>query len=579
MPSLPLFRRVLLLLVLCPLATAGTQAQTVPEPGEIVINEIYYDPPDEQAEFIELYNRSDGTFDLSVLLFSDSNRDLTPVTDAPTPLPPGGYAVLTRDSAAFKAAFPGAAFTEPESWHVLNNGGDTVLLYGPDSTEIDAVPYEPGWGGDDNFSSLERIDPAGPSGSAFNFGSSTDPRGATPGARNSLFDPDETGPQVLFVEQAAPAAADVFFDEPVADPAPPAFTLQDDRSPERLEVRTDGTRARLFFAGALGGPSLTVEGVRDRTGNAAPPQTVPLAYLAQPDQLIINEIMYDPLADDFDGRPNQPEYFELYNRTERSLTLRRHYWTDRPDERSEADTMRLGSSFLAVPPGGYALVFARSDDTALQEAFPEIDFAATDSLALAPISSGSLGLLNSGDLIALHRPDDTRLDAVAYDPDWHSPSLRDAKGVSLERLDPAGSSGSARNWTSSVAEAGGTPGRPNATALPETAPPAEPGLAVEPSPFSPDGDGFEDRAVISYTLTEPATLVRVRIFDSYGRHVRTLEEARLAGTTGQLVWDGLDDDRHSLRIGIYIVLLEAVHAESGAARVLKAPVVLARPLD
>ncbi len=555
------------------------QAQTAPQPGEIVINEIYYDPPDEQAEFVELYNRSDRAFDLRLLSFSDSNRDTTALAEAAHVLPPGGYAVLARDGAAFAAAFPDAAFIVPPTWHVLNNGGDAVILYGLDGAEIDAVPYAPGWGGSDNFASLERIDPAGPSDSAFNFGSSADPRGATPGARNSLFDPDETGPHVLFVEEAGPAAADVFFDEPVADPAPSHFALQGGRTPEHVHVLDDGTRVRLVFSEALGGPSLAVEGVRDRTGNAAPPQTVPLAYRARPGQLVVNEIMFAPLADDFDERPNQPEYVELLNTSARALSLRGLYWTDAPDERGEADTLRLGQALRAAPPGGYALAFADADDTALRGAFPETDFDAA-GVALLPVDRSSLGLLNSGDLIALYHVGGQRLDSVRYDPDWHAPGLRDATGVALERLAPELPSSQAASWTSSVAEAGGTPGRPNSVALPPEAPPAaEPSLAADPSPFSPDGDGFEDVTRLRFTLGRPATLIRARIFDSYGRHVRTLEEARLAGRSGSLAWDGRGDAGHVLRVGVYVVLLEAFDAESGAARALKAPVVLARPLD
>ena len=62
--------------------------------------------------------------------------------------------------------------------------------------EIDAVPYQPGWGGAD--ASLERRDPLGPSDRASNFGTST--AGATPGAQNTLFAPDQSAPTVASAE-------------------------------------------------------------------------------------------------------------------------------------------------------------------------------------------------------------------------------------------------------------------------------------------------------------------------------------------------------------------------------------------
>jgi hypothetical protein len=51
------------------------------------------------------------------------------------------------------------------------------------------------------------------------------------------------------------------------------------------------------------------------------------------------------------------------------------------------------------------------------------------------------------------------------------------------------------------------------------------------------------------------------------------------GRTGSLVWDGRGDDGARLRIGIYVILFEAVRAEGGTVARFKEPVVLARPLD
>jgi hypothetical protein len=41
------------------------------------------------------------------------------------------------------------------------------------------------------------------------------------------------------------------------------------------------------------------------------------------------------------------------------------------------------------------------------------------------------------------------------------------------------------------------------------------------------------------------------------------------------VWDGRDDERVRGRMGIYVVLLEAVNQKSGEAITAKSPVVLA----
>ena len=54
---------------------------------------------------------------------------------------------------------------------------------------------------------------------------------------------------------------------------------------------------------------------------------------------------------------------------------------------------------------------------------------------------------------------------------------------------------------------------------------------------------------------------------------------RLVGHSGQLLWDGFDDAGRALRIGIYVILFEALDTAGGTTLVFKEPVVLARPLD
>ncbi|NBC15733.1 MAG: hypothetical protein GVY18_00280 [Bacteroidetes bacterium] len=550
-----------------------------PDPQDVVVNEILYDPPEADLEFVELLNRSDETFDLRRFALADNRGDPVSLTDAPTPLDPGAYAVLVQDAEAFRQAFPDVAVIEPPSWPTLNNGGDAVVL-SVDGSAIDSVNYAPSWGGDGV--ALERIDPAGASNNRFNWASSTADAGGTPGAQNSQFAPDLAPPRPIFAEQTDEDEVEVFFDEPL-DPTSVTsddFQLADGRTPRLAFLQGENTSVLLRFDGTLSGVTLTVQDVRDLKGNALDEAAVPLAYRPTPGALLLNEIMYDPLADPNDGLPDQPEYVEFVNASAQPLSLRGLYWTDVPDETGEADTLRLGMAFRRVAPDSFAVAFANGDatedQTTLQAAFPALAF---DADALLPQDRTTLGLVNGGDLIRLHRADDAVLDEAFYDPDWHNPNLRDAAGVALERVSPTAPTDDAATWNSSVADAGGTPGRTNTVALPPSPDQADTGVTIAPSPFSPDGDGFEDQTRIQFTLSSTVTLVRARLYDARGRHVRTLEQARLAGRTGELVWDGLDDDGNDLRMGIYVVLLEAIDTNGGTTDAFKEPVVLARPLD
>jgi hypothetical protein len=572
-------RRLLGLLLAVLLFPRPAAAQ--PAPGAVVINEILYAPSPSDNEFIELYNRSDTAVALQALSFADANRTFDPVTAADTALAPGAYAVLVRTPSAFADAFPSASFFAPSGWDALNNGGDTVVLrHSPSGTALDSVPYDPSWGGGDGRA-LERIDPRGPSNRASNFTSSAAPAGATPGVRNSQFARDTQPPRPAFAEQSDSLAATVVFDEPVAAASihPGAFGLGE--TPIVQATPRTARLVRLSLAEPPTASALVVRDVRDLVGNRLDEARVPFAHRPHPGALVVNEILFDPLADDFDERPNQVEYVELHNRTDVPLTLNGILLTDRPTEAGVADTLRAGRQ-RAVLPGGFAVVAAapngaeRAQQSQLAAAFPEAPLSA-DATAYLPVDAVRLGLRNGGDRIRVHRRDRAVVATVDYVPDWHSPGLADPKGTALERLSPSGRANVAGNWTSSPSPNGGTPGAPNAASLPppETAPAAA-GLRIRPDPFSLERDGATR---IQFSLDAVPGLVRVRIYDAQGRKVRTLEQARLAGRSGEVVWNGRDDAGNRVRIGPYVVLFEAVRAEGGTATQLTETVVVARPLN
>ncbi len=76
-------------------------------------------------------------------------------------------------------------------------------------------------------------------------------------------------------------------------------------------------------------------------------------------------------------------------------------------------------------------------------------------------------------------------------------------------------------------------------------------LAVEPNPFTPNGDSFNDQVgfqVTEFGLFDPI----LRIFSFEGRLIRT--EAELID--GLLVWDGRDDVGRDQRPGVYLFTVE-----------------------
>jgi len=81
--------------------------------------------------------------------------------------------------------------------------------------------------------------------------------------------------------------------------------------------------------------------------------------------------------------------------------------------------------------------------------------------------------------------------------------------------------------------------------------------------------------IIRYEVPAGASTFSLRIFDIDGRLIRRLATNELTGPTGNIVWDGLDDQKRKARIGMYVVLLEIFGTNGEVIGARKGVVVLA----
>lgn len=286
---------------------------------------------------------------------------------------------------------------------------------------------------------------------------------------------------------------------------------------------------------------------------------------AEPKTLVINEIMYDPLV-------GQNEWIELYHRGSTPADIARWKFSDRPTA-SGSNTFVIASAPAVIQPRDFVVIAA---DSAIFTQFAYLASAPPNIHLFILNRNSGFGLNNDGDDIFLRDATGRTIDSVSYSPGWHHPDVIDAKGRSLERINPEIDSNDRRNWSTSPAAPGGTPGRINGiytTSLPTNA-----SISVSPNPFSPDGDGFEDFCIIRYNLPLPTSLIRITIFDIKGRMLRTLANSELSGAQGGIIWDGLDDAKERVRIGPYIVFVEAIDGQAGILATGKAVVVVATKL-
>ncbi len=89
-------------------------------------------------------------------------------------------------------------------------------------------------------------------------------------------------------------------------------------------------------------------------------------------------------------------------------------------------------------------------------------------------------------------------------------------------------------------------------------------VEVVPNPFSPNGDGVNDQAQISYTLLRLTDVVplETEIYTLVGNRVRTLGTGQGGSALYQTAWDGRDDQGELVAPGLYIYRV-AVEAGSG----------------
>ncbi|MEE9224896.1 MAG: lamin tail domain-containing protein [Bacteroidota bacterium] len=558
-------------------------------PRTIVVNEILYAAGTGQPEWVELLNTSE--YAVSLNGWTLANHIATrryKIEGSDRILEPQVHMVITKDSSAFSTAHPHVTGTVLEVTRLptffLGNSGDAVILRDDRGFTIDSVAFLASWGGAQGRS-LERIDALASSTDSSNWGTSVDSLGSTPTRKNSLV-PLDVDLAIRTVQMNPPFPSingDVSFlvtVQNVGFQTINSFEVQlavdenRDTLVQELEVRrsvaTDHALARRdsFVVLLEYGPVKPEESRLIVVLNAAGDQDLRnnvmvqfLHFRYRDRSVVINEIMYDPL-------PGGAEYVEIFNRSSYDISLQGWTVSGRPNLKGNVNLFPLSSSVLILPSGAYAVL---ASDSSVFASFPELREMAGTELVL--FRGSGLSLNNDGDAIILKDMGGYTIDSVSYLPQWHNPEVIDGTGRALERIHPEAGSNDSRNWSTSADRRGGTPRRQNSIFASFIS--SDTRVSFSPNPFSPDGDGFEDFTVMHYNLPLTAATIQVKIYDSLGRLVRILSHGEPSGSQGDLIWDGLDDERQRLRMGIYIVLLEALDSVGGELETAKAVVVLA----
>ena len=275
------------------------------------------------------------------------------------------------------------------------------------------------------------------------------------------------------------------------------------------------------------------------------------SIIVEPGEFIFNELLPNPFA-------GGAEYIELYNRSDRSLPVSGLSVAVCKTDGTLNTRYPLSSITSMIEPDGYALLTKNLSGVT--------DFYMIQSpSSLFEIPKLPILANTSSTLVLFRTKDETVIDEISYSSKWHAPSVKDQKGVALERIDPEAETQSAANWTSASATAGyGTPGYRNSQS--DASSPDEPDkpTGIEAPEWVPGSEHYK----ITYYLDQPGYSCRAFVFNIAGQRVAEIANHELLGLSGELTWDGSSSVGRKLPTGVYIFYVELYHV-SGQMKTYK----------
>ena len=411
--------------------TPQTLSWEVPNTPELVINEIMYNSPGADEEWIEIYNGTGSSVDLENWKVLDSDGNHSPIVI------PAGYSIADSGYFTIEVAtngdFPFTPDYDGSGNFQLNNGGDDVRLYNADGILVDIVSYSDSdpWptAPDGDGPTLALIDPASDNSLPQNWAAS-EQDGGTPGAINF--------PPVPFIMVTSPDGGEYieqgsqweitwsygFWDGNIK-----IELVKDGEDPQEIVYNLPASDLSymwdVFDDQELGNDyKIRISGINDSdpVGESDDYFSIIAPYVL-PD-IVITEIMYNPPESGEDSL----EFLEFYN--------------------NSTDTVNMKGLYMSA---GVDYVFPDIDmlpDTFLLLAKDSMAMQFTFGVQAYQWTSGALS--NGGENVELSDSLGNVVDFVPYDDALPWDTLADGWGPSLTLCNPNLDNSLPQNWTASV---------------------------------------------------------------------------------------------------------------------------------
>lgn len=426
-----------------------------PLPTELVINEIYADESPSfglpSGEFVELYNTTSSILDISGLTLAGFGSGSThPVIPQSTTILPHEYLVICNSS--LFAEYSMIASRVLALSISLNNTGEPLSLRAKEAV-LDSINYNDDWHIIDTIEggrSLERISVLTTCGQKYNWSTSVNAKGGTPGQINSISN-TLTPQKSLTVQSVAyfpqTKAVKIAYNGALSAVAAnnTLFQISGNSVSHSMAIGQDLDTLQIILSNEIKVGELQQihwSGLQDCKNNAVLSHSVQVGRGKRPivGDVVINEIMADenPVI----GLP-EAEYIELYNTTDQLLDLTNFKLADK------STIGKFGSAPTLLPSKGYLILCSTGNQAAFQP-FGQV-------LAVSSFPS----LNSDNETIKLLSDQDEVLQVVTYFDAWYGDQVKKNGGWSLEKIDPYNLCGAENNWTASVDPRGGTPGKEN----------------------------------------------------------------------------------------------------------------------
>jgi hypothetical protein len=539
-------------------------------PYEIVINELMADPDPSvnlpNYEYIEIYNRTNQSLNLEKMIISSgSSKIILPFKI----IGPGQYfLLLDEDGAPFYTSLPNKI--EFPGFVTLPNEGGTLTLTDSSGNITHSISYTSGWykntQKDEGGWSLEQVDYNNPCGEEINWKASENSNGGTPGYVNSVknSNPDQTAPKLVRVSVINPLTIEAFFNESIDSlsfQSPSLYQINNNvGSPINVKLVKPGYKSVILnlplnIDSSLGYQLTVSTQIKDCVGNTLNTDYTSARFgiprFPKVGDVLINEFLFDP-------NDGGSEFIELYNKSDKIIDLK--YLSFFTYNSSGAP-----SSIYPISSAGY--LFFPGDYMVLTDKAPGVSEFYNVNNELRILECNIPALSNTEGSVVLGDINNKELDRLDYNSDFHFPLLRITKGVSLERISLSKETNLKSNWHSASESVGfASPTTQNSQWI-------DGGLSnnftLNTDIFSPDNDGYNDVLSLNYNLDKEGLIANVAVYDGAGRMVKLLVKNELLGTSGQFLWDGVNENNQKAAIGPYVIVVEITDIEGIVRRIRK----------